>query len=438
MPAPADASSPRPTAEPCRVTVLVDDPVAAAAIIEPVCAAWPDRVPPVVQTAPATLAMTADRFARVVDECDVVLVLPGAVGSPRPVDLAELVAARMFGAQTLAVLLADTADPVRSADTENLLRLPPSAQPGTIAGALFAAAQATRAARQRERQGQLDSRVMALAERQIEAFQTEIQLAAMVQREFLPHDMPALPGLQFGVIFRPGSALSGDFYDVQRLDEHHVGLFLADACGHGVAAALLMMLVSRLLPTKDITSGSYRLVPPGEALSRLNNAFHARRGDLTATVSAVYAVVDLRDGRVQLATAGHPPPIIVSATGGRVIDEGGPPLGVLPDLEYTTSDVLLHAGESLLMISDGFEHAVIDNGTGVSVVPGEPPPPAIMRLASLTSTAANGLTDALDALRMELDAGRGSLHQPDDITLLGVHRLLPAARLPLPTSSLAA
>jgi hypothetical protein len=61
-----------------------------------------------------------------------------------------------------------------------------------------------------------------------------------------------------------------------------------------------------------------------------------------------------------------------------------------------------------------------------------------MRLASLTSTAANGLTDALEALRMELDAGRGSLHQPDDITLLGVHRLPPATSLPVRPATLAA
>ena len=410
--------------------MLVDDPVAAAAIIEPVCAAWPDRIPPVVQTAPATLAMTADRFAGVIEACDALLVLPGSVGSPHPVDVADLVAARMIGVQTLAVLLADTHRPAPSAGAENLLRLPAAAQPGTIAGALFAVAQATRTARQRERHRQLDSRVMAVAERQFEAFQTEIQLAAMVQREFLPRDLPVVPGMQFGVLFRPGSALSGDFYDVQLLDQHHFGLFLADA--------LLMMLVSRLLPIKDSTSTGHRLVPPGEALSRLNKAFHARRGDLSATVSAAYAVIDLRDGRLQLAAAGHPPPIIASAAGGRVIDEGGPPLGVLADLEYTTTDLRLGAGESLLMISDGFEHAVIDNDTGVAVVPGRLPPPPIMRLASLASTAAGGLADAIDALRLELDGGRGSLHQPDDITLLAVHRLQPAVGLPLPPTCTAA
>jgi phosphoserine phosphatase RsbU/P len=428
MPAPA---APTPSSGACRLTVLVDDPVAAAALIDPLCAAWPDGPPPLVHTAPAALAMTADRFNHLVEACDVLLVLPASVGSAQPIDaqpidLAGLVAARMLSTPGIAVLLADAAGRARLPEADNLLCLPEDAPPAIIAGAVFAAAQASRAARRREQQSRVDARVMAAAERQIEAFQTEIQLAAMVQREFLPRALPAIPGLQFGVLFRPGSALSGDFYDLQRLDEHHVGLFLADACGHGVAAALLMMLVSRLLPTKDISGSTFRIVPPGEALTRLNAAFCTRRGELGATVSAVYAVVDLRDGRVQLATAGHPPPIIAGPAGGRVIDDGGPPLGVLDDLDYSTTDVDLHAGESLLMISDGFEHAVIDHGTGVTVVPGQPPPPAIMRLTALAAAAPGGLDSALDALTAELDSGPGSLHQPDDITLLAVRRLPPA------------
>ena len=64
--------------------------------------------------------------------------------------------------------------------------------------------------------------------------------------------------------------VSGDLYDVMRLDETHIGFYMADAVGHGMPAALLTMFIKNALVTKEIGPGGYRLLAPGETIAKLN------------------------------------------------------------------------------------------------------------------------------------------------------------------------
>jgi phosphoserine phosphatase RsbU/P len=80
----------------------------------------------------------------------------------------------------------------------------------------------------------------------------EMRLAARLQQDFLPKQLPQLGRVRFHALFRPASYVSGDLYDAMRLDEQHVGFYMADAVGHGVPAALLTMYVKRALVTKEI------------------------------------------------------------------------------------------------------------------------------------------------------------------------------------------
>jgi hypothetical protein len=131
----------------------------------------------------------------------------------------------------------------------------------------------------------------------------ELQLAANVQREFLPKDLPALHGVDFAAMWRASNYVSGDIYDVIRLDENHVGLFLADAIGHGVPAALMTMVICRALEVKEITGSNYRLVPPSEVLARLNSRLIHRQAASSRFVTAVYATIDCRRRVVTIAGA---------------------------------------------------------------------------------------------------------------------------------------
>ncbi len=95
---------------------------------------------------------------------------------------------------------------------------------------------------------------------QMDRLDEEMRLAARLQRDFLPKTLPEVGRVRFRALFRPAGYVSGDLYDVQRLDEDHVGFYLADAVGHGMPAALLTMFLKRALTTKEITPGGYRLL----------------------------------------------------------------------------------------------------------------------------------------------------------------------------------
>ncbi len=98
----------------------------------------------------------------------------------------------------------------------------------------------------------------------------ELRLAARLQQDFLPKELPEIGRVRFHTLYRPAGYVSGDLYDVMRLDEKRVGFYMADAVGHGVPAALLTMFIKQALITKEITPGGYRLLPPAESLARLN------------------------------------------------------------------------------------------------------------------------------------------------------------------------
>ena len=135
----------------------------------------------------------------------------------------------------------------------------------------------------------------------------EMRLAGRLQRDFLPRELPQLPNVRFAYIYRPATWVSGDMFDIFRLDEQHVGFYVADAVGHGMPAALLTMFIKRALVTKRIRGSSYELVPPAESLRLLNNDLLQQNLTNSQFATACYCVLNTNTLQLQLARAGHPP-----------------------------------------------------------------------------------------------------------------------------------
>ncbi|HEY1685253.1 MAG TPA: SpoIIE family protein phosphatase, partial [Tepidisphaeraceae bacterium] len=122
----------------------------------------------------------------------------------------------------------------------------------------------------------------------------ELRLASRLQRDFLPKNFPELGPVRFHVLFRPAGYVSGDIYDVIRLDENHVGFYVADAVGHGIPAALLTMFLKRALVTKEILPSGYRLLPPSESLAQLNQCLVDQGLAHTTFATALYGMINTR------------------------------------------------------------------------------------------------------------------------------------------------
>src|SRR4051794_22554360 len=137
----------------------------------------------------------------------------------------------------------------------------------------------------------------------------DLVLARRLQASFLPTTLPAVGRVRFAACYRPCGQVGGDFYDVLRLDEDHVGFYVADAMGHGVPASLLTVFLKKAVQTKEIADGSSRLLPPDEVLARLNRDLIAQELADLPFITMVYGLLDCRDGRLQFARAGHPHPL---------------------------------------------------------------------------------------------------------------------------------
>ncbi|MEM6332825.1 MAG: PP2C family protein-serine/threonine phosphatase [Planctomycetota bacterium] len=270
---------------------------------------------------------------------------------------------------------------------------------------------------------------------QIGKIDEELRLAAQLQKEFLPESVPEVGDCRFGVLWRPAGYVSGDIYDVERLDENHIGLFLADAVGHGVPAALMTMFIKRSLRTKEVTADGYRIVEPGEALARLNTDMAERQSGKVRFATAVYGVLNTETRRLRIARAGHPFPMWLKADGTtEMLEPDGGLLGVFPEDTYEQAEITLGQGDRLLIYSDGFEMAFPDEHTGGGKAEQKRSIANERYTEEFEELRIGTPSHALHRLEARLEQQAGSLNQQDDLTVvclgIGTDALEPANPLP--------
>lgn len=244
----------------------------------------------------------------------------------------------------------------------------------------------------------------------------EMRLASRLQRDFLPRSLPEIPGFKFATVFRPATWVSGDIYDIMRLDEHHVGFYVADVVGHGMPAALLTIFLKRALVTKRIEGNSYSIVDPGEALHLLNKDLVMQELSNFQFATCCYGILDTQTLKLRIANAGHPSPMRINRLAQETeLPISGPLLGVFPDPEYVTGEFQLHHGDKLILYSDGVEVAFTSTG------PDEP-----LRFRQECGDLAHGDIETMCQRLIEIiDSEEGSLNPRDDVTILGVEIQLP-------------
>jgi phosphoserine phosphatase RsbU/P len=237
----------------------------------------------------------------------------------------------------------------------------------------------------------------------------ELRLAARLQQDFLPKMLPQLGPVHFHTPFRPAGYVSGDLYDVMRLDERHIGFYIADAVGHGMPAALLTMFIKHALVTKEIAGNAYRLLSPSESLSRLNTSLIEQNLSQAAFATALYGIVDVQTLEVTIARAGHPAPLILRNNGLlEAVECEGPLLGIFADEPFVSVTTTLTAGDRLILYTDGIEVAFCDHHTVDSQRWRE----------ELLSRSTLGTEELLSSFAERMDSEVGSLEPKDDLTVM--------------------
>jgi len=238
----------------------------------------------------------------------------------------------------------------------------------------------------------------------------ELELARRLQLSLLPQTLPDAPRVRFAVHYRLCGRVGGDFYDVFRLDEQHVGFYVADAMGHGVPASLLTIFVKKGVKPKDVFGQQYRLLPPTEVLHRLNKDLMDQAISESPFITIAYVLYNHCDRTVQFARAGHPYPLHVPSDGeSQFWQVPGSLLGVF-DTVFPGQSHRLHAGDKLLLYSDGIDSAQF----------GDFPPGAESLRGCADKNKELPIDEFVAAIARDLF---GHVNPPDDLTLLGMEAM---------------
>jgi serine phosphatase RsbU (regulator of sigma subunit) len=216
--------------------------------------------------------------------------------------------------------------------------------------ALAAAVMTGRLARRRRQAEHLAVVLEGIATENRSLYAEQRSIAQELQHALLPEDLPVIPGLDTSaryVAAASGVDVGGDWYDIVTVDESHVVLIVGDVSGHGLRAATTMASV-RFAALAYTASNPQ----PAAVLTRLSNFVNGQPHEYFATV--VCALVDIAGRSVTVASAGHLPPLLVDADGGRFVEiRVGVPIGVRRDAAYQEVSVTVAPEATLIAFTDG-------------------------------------------------------------------------------------
>jgi serine phosphatase RsbU (regulator of sigma subunit)/CHASE2 domain-containing sensor protein len=189
-------------------------------------------------------------------------------------------------------------------------------------------------------------------EKELEEISSDLKKAAAIQQHLQPESLPRLEGFELAGFQVPCKDIGGDYYDAVELGDGKMGLLIADVCGKGVAAALLMSnLQSNFRQLATAMRSPKVLVTDLNAIA--SQVFSEGR-----FVTLLYAVLDTETKRLSYCSAGHMPPLIARHDGSVIeLEPGGLPIGLFPDFEWDEHDFQLQRGDLVFMYTDGLSEA---------------------------------------------------------------------------------
>jgi phosphoserine phosphatase RsbU/P len=252
-------------------------------------------------------------------------------------------------------------------------------------------------------------------------------LVTTLQRTLLPPELPDVPGLQTAAYYHAATRdeVGGDFYDLFAIARDRWGLFLGDVCGKGAAAAAVTSQIRYTLRAAAVYDPD-----PATVLGTLNTALRRdyERNDGRFCTAAFGVLTPSTDGFcLSLASGGHPAPLLLRADGTADYQEvgGGPFLGVIDDVVFTSTTIRLGPGDTFLLYTDGLTEARTGHGR-------ERYGERALRAFAVGIAPATAAT-AIDAIRALIEGLGDGLDDDTAVLALSVPLPRPAAAADLPS-----
>jgi serine phosphatase RsbU (regulator of sigma subunit) len=185
-----------------------------------------------------------------------------------------------------------------------------------------------------------------------ERLQSEIEIAASIQRNLLPKEGPQFRGVSFSAHFEPTASIGGDYYDVFNLDKTRLAVAIGDVSGHGLSTGLVMAMVKAAITTL-VEEGAEETA----LFHRLNDLVY-RSTERRAFMTLAFTIFDLEKGTIRHTNAGHLYPYLLRK-GEALISLECPslPLGVRSEMMTQTVEMNLAEGDAIVYLSDGIVEA---------------------------------------------------------------------------------
>jgi sigma-B regulation protein RsbU (phosphoserine phosphatase) len=235
----------------------------------------------------------------------------------------------------------------------------------------------------------------------------DLRIAREIQMGILPTDVAAVTegtGLEAHAILHPAQAVGGDLYEVLRTPDGNLVAVMGDVSGKGIPAALFMAVTTTLVRALAPDSRT-----PAEILRRVSDAL-ASQNPRNMFVTILCAIYDVRTGRLDYASAGHPPPVLIRKGKAEFLPlEPDMAAGIMAGLSAPTQSVQLQPGDQVVLYTDGVTEAF--NAAGELY--GE-----ARLLAELTGRSGRTAAETTDSLLQSVRAHAAEHPQSDDIAVL--------------------
>lgn len=180
--------------------------------------------------------------------------------------------------------------------------------------------------------------------------QHDLQQAAQVQQSLLPQDLGSSLSIGADWLFLPSNQVGGDIFNICQIDQNYLVFYVVDVVGHGIAAAMEAMSISKWLTPNFL---HYQLSSASGIAKELNQIFQSTSSVMQYFTMAL-GILNTKTNQLKIVHAGHPPSLLIRSDGtSQLIEDGGLPLGVLGNPSYVDTVVELEKGDRLYLYSDG-------------------------------------------------------------------------------------
>ncbi|MCC5814989.1 MAG: SpoIIE family protein phosphatase [Leptospira sp.] len=246
----------------------------------------------------------------------------------------------------------------------------------------------------------------------ISVIRKDLDIAKSIQTKLIPRGTSFWNGIKVSTMYQPMEEVGGDIFDIDEIGDGKIRIFLADALGHGVQAALLTMAIKS--EYEGIKDNSHS---PAESIRNLSESFLKKFASLQTYFSAVVVDIDTNSRKLIFASAGHPDQLLLA--GGRMVpivpmSRTAHIIGLDKQIEVSEISYDFNPGDRLYLYSDG----AYEQFNKSKEIMGEP------RLFShFQSFKADSLENSIETLTDTIKEFLAGGRLQDDLTVIGIEKL---------------